>query len=76
MPEAHACGRAAVGYAIGNGVSSRRKPAKTSGSDQSKNRAAWKSVRAITSTSPPRPLRHRPQAPSDVSCGQTVRCGT
>ena len=39
VPAAHACGRAAVGYAIGNGVSSRWKPAKTSGSDQSKYRA-------------------------------------
>ena len=26
MPAAHACGRAAVGYAIGNGVSSARQP--------------------------------------------------
>ena len=29
---AQACGRAAVGYAIGNGVSARGSPAKTSGS--------------------------------------------
>mgnify|MGYP003301007469 CR=1 FL=1 len=31
-PAAHACGRAAFGYAIGNAVSDRRIPAKTSGS--------------------------------------------
>ena len=32
MPAAQACGRAAVGYAIGNGDSLRERPAKTSGS--------------------------------------------
>ncbi len=71
-PEAHACGRAAVGYAIGNGVSSRAKPAKTSGNDQSKNDAASKSARAIRCASSQRPARARPHAASDVSCGHTV----
>ncbi len=72
MPAAQAWGRAAVGYAIGKGVSSRAYPAKTSGSDQSKWPAASISARATRRAASVYPWRASPQAVSDVSCGQTV----
>lgn len=55
MPAAQAWGLAAVGYAIGNGVSDRSKPAKTSGSDQAMCRAASSSARLMRWTGSKRP---------------------
>ena len=60
VPAAQAWGRAAVGYAIGNGVSSRAYPAKTSGSDQSKWAAASISARATRRAASGYPSRARP----------------
>ena len=55
VPAAHACGRAAVGYAIGNGVSPRGRPANTSGSSWSRNAAASSIARTIRHASSHRP---------------------
>ena len=54
-PAAQACGRAAVGYGIGKGVSVREKPANTSGSWWSKYDEALSRRRTMRSASGQRP---------------------
>src|SRR5262245_30962526 len=65
-PAAQACGRAAVGYAIGNGVSARGSPANTSGSWYSKWPAAF-SMRRIRG-----PERRRPTGQPGAPLRQLV----
>ena len=55
VPAAQACGRAAVGYAIGKGVSERGSPAKTSGSEYENQEAASRIRRTIRYASDQRP---------------------